>query len=67
MVRWKFYLAQDNEWRWCQLDDIGLVRVVSEKSFEQLEACMRNAQCFGFDQYQDFEVDARKPGNTSRQ
>jgi len=58
MPRWRFYQGLKDEWRWYYIDDGGEVSRASDQAFDELEACMANAEEAGFERH-DYRVHAR--------
>jgi len=58
LTRWRFFQGLKGEWRWYELDQSNDVIASSEVSFEELTACMQNAESAGFT-HTNYQVHAR--------
>ena len=63
---WRFYQGLRTEWRWYCLDSDGRVLRESDRGFEELRACMSNAEIAGFTG-QAYQVHARQAGTFAGQ
>ena len=48
MAAWHFFQGFTDEWRWYRLDDSSNVVAESDRGFDELRACMANAEDAGF-------------------
>ena len=58
MSTWHFFQGIRDEWLWYRMDETGSVAATADRGFEELTACMANAEAAGFER-QNYQVHTR--------